>query len=108
MKSKMKTKEQTLYLTLKKKRFDIIASEIQDEEYRDIKKRWAKRFLKKSGYANIKEFYSVKFRNGYAKKAPVIEFKVKSITIGQGKVEWGAPSNKDVFIIKLGERIYEN
>ena len=28
----------------------------------------------------------------------------KSITIGKGNPEWGAP-NEDVFIIKLGKRI---
>ena len=46
----------------------------------------------------------VRFRYGYTKRTML--FELKSITIGKGKEEWGAP-NKDVFIIKLGERIYE-
>lgn len=124
----MGTKEQTLHLTLKKKWFDMIDSGIKDEEYREVKAHWIKRILDKfswdineypikinaskkvfnKGSYTIKSFNSVRFRNGYAKNAPVMEFKVKSITIGRGYSPWGAPLNEDVFIIKLGERIYEN
>lgn len=32
-------------------------------------------------------------------------FRVKNIDIGKGKPEWGAPAERDVFIIKLGERL---
>lgn len=46
----------------------------------------------------------VRFRYGYAKRTML--FELKSVTIGKGKEEWGAP-NKDVFILKLGKRIYE-
>ena len=44
----------------------------------------------------------VKFSYGYTKRT--MTFKVKGITIGKGKSEWGAP-REGVFIIKLGARI---
>ena len=31
-------------------------------------------------------------------------FEIESITIGYGRTEWGAPADKEVFIIKLGKR----
>jgi hypothetical protein len=44
----------------------------------------------------------VRFRYGYTKRT--IVFKISEITYGQGKTEWGAPSDA-VFMIKLGEKI---
>jgi hypothetical protein len=32
-------------------------------------------------------------------------FELKGITIGKGNTEWGAPKDKEVFILKLGNRI---
>jgi hypothetical protein len=32
-------------------------------------------------------------------------FELKGITIGMGKPEWGAPEDKKVFILKLGDKI---
>ena len=32
-------------------------------------------------------------------------FKLDNITTGYGNTDWGAPKDKEVFIIKLGDRI---
>lgn len=40
----------------------------------------------------------VRFRYGYTKRT--FTHKIDSITIGRGKPEWGAPIDRDVFIIK--------
>ena len=40
---------------------------------------------------------------GYTKRT--MTFEIESITIGYGRTEWGAPADKEVFIIKLGKRL---
>lgn len=87
----------TLYLTLEKKWFDMIASGEKKEEYREMKTYWDVRLAKyKSGDI-------VEFRNGYAKDAPRIQVELKDITCGEGRVLWGAPKGKGVYIIRLGK-----
>lgn len=44
----------------------------------------------------------IRFRYGYTNRTML--FALKNITIGKGNTEWGAPEDKDVFILKLGER----
>lgn len=90
----------TLHLNLKKKWFDMIASGEKTEEYREIKPYWHNRLL-------FNEFDQVVFSNGYARNAPRITVKFKFLMIGPGKVAWGAPGSKDVYIIKLGRIISE-
>lgn len=97
----------------------MIASGEKKEEYREIKPYWAKR-LCDSYPGNIggdfmaehsvtaylfKKFDAVIFRNGYAKDAPVMCFRVKEIRKRGGYCEWGASPNKQYFVIKLGERL---
>ena len=48
-------------------------------------------------------FDAVVFRYGYTKKYMV--WSIDEISIGQGRTEWGAPENKETFIIKLKERL---
>jgi len=84
-----------LHLTLKKKWFDLIKSGEKTEEYREIKDYWTTRL-------KGKEFDIVRFRNGYQKNAPQMEFAIKDIWIGYGRVTWGAPRNHKVYIINLG------
>jgi hypothetical protein len=48
-----------------------------------------------------KGYYIVRFRNGYRKDSPVIEKRLKRITIGQGDISRGAPANTQVFILEL-------
>lgn len=102
----------TLHLPLKKQWYEMIESGIKTEEYREIKPYWTRRFIGMNqplfsfryGYqqANVKGYTHVKFSYGYTKCT--MTFEIKEITIGKGKLEWGAPKG-EVFIIKLGERI---
>lgn len=45
----------------------------------------------------------VRFRYGYTKRTML--FELKGITIGKGNTEWGAPEDKEVFILKLGKKV---
>ena len=46
----------------------------------------------------------VMFFHGYAPTRPFMTFAIKSITIGEGKPEWGAEPGKEYFIIKFAIR----
>lgn len=46
----------------------------------------------------VRGYTHVRFRYGYTKRT--FTHKIDSITIGYGKPEWGAPTDKEVFIIK--------
>jgi hypothetical protein len=85
-----------LHLTVTKKWFDILFSGEKKEEYRGIKPYWETR-LQNGRYA------AVTFRNGYSGDSPVVTRELLSIERGVGRVEWGAPKGREVFIIKLGE-----
>lgn len=86
---------QILHLTLKKKWFDMIASGEKKEEYREIKPYWNKRLNK--------TYTHILFRNGYAKDAPRILVELRFIVTSLGIVEWGAPEDQQVYILKLGD-----
>jgi hypothetical protein len=102
-----------LDLPLKKEWYDMIDSGIKQEEYREIKPYWCKRFLNldttlfsyRNNYesCNVKRYTHVRFRYGYTKRTML--FKLNDICIGYGNPEWGAPKDKEVFILKLGNRI---
>ena len=104
-----------LDLPLKKEWYDMIDSGIKKEEYREIKPYWCKRFLRfdtamfsyRNNYesCNVNQYTHVRFRYGYTKRTML--FKLNDITIGYGNPEWGAPKDKEVFILKLGNRIEE-
>ena len=53
-----------------------------------------------------KTYDKVIFRNGYATNAPQFTIKLKSITQGAGKSEWGAEEGKRYFVLSLGEIIF--
>ena len=109
--------EKTLKLVLKKKWYDMIASGEKTEEYREIKQYWGKRltdlpggdylFSYRNGYQSVpfKTFDKVVFYLGYDKDRPSMTFKIKEITIGKGRPEWGAENDKEYYIIKLKERL---
>ena len=63
-----------LYLTLKKKWFDLIASGEKTKEFRDIKPYWTTRFLNK-------EFDEIYFKNGYSKKSPFMRVEWKGMNV---------------------------
>jgi len=48
-----------------------------------------------------KGYHIVRFRNGYRRDSPVIEKRLRKITIGQGDINRGAPGNTQVFILEL-------
>ena len=128
----MMKQNMVLDLPLKKEWYEMIESGIKTEEYREIKPYWMKRllegvlpyFLRKidnscaSFYCEkvdlLKDNYNygsflakpythVRFRYGYTKRTML--FELDKITIGKGKTEWGAPDDKEVFILKLGKRL---
>lgn len=100
-----------LELPLKKEWYNMIESGKKPEEYREIKPYWSKRLLgfdtplfsHRYGYqhANPKDYTHVRFRYGYTKRTML--YKIENITIGLGNPEWGAPRDKQVFIIKFRE-----
>ena len=86
-----------LHLTIKKKWFDMILSGKKLEEYREIKPYWDKRICYRLTH--------VRFKNGYRDDSAAATFRLIGISIGQGRIGWGAPEGTEVFILKLGERI---
>lgn len=84
---------ETLHLTLKKKWFDMIASGVKKEEYREIKTYWLNRLSKHHDV--------ICFRNGYAKDCPKMTVEFEELLSGVGRAEWGAP-DFPVYILKLG------
>jgi len=83
-----------LHLTLKKKWFDMILSGRKPEEYREIKPYWNKRLLK--------SYDAIRFKNGYSKDSPWMIIELQETLIGLGIVEWGAPEDKAVYVLRLG------
>lgn len=118
----------TLHLPLKAQWYEMIDSGVKREEYREIKAYWVQRlcvwsdgrkisksdaeflasnisYLISALYEGRIEFIDctyVKFSFGYTKRTMI--YKIKSIVLGHGNPEWGAP-DKVVFIIKLEKRI---
>lgn len=102
------TEPKILDLPLKAKWYEMQESGEKPEEYREITPYWCKRLLciyiplfsHRNGYSqcNVKGYTHVRFRYGYTKRT--FTHKIDSITIGYGKPEWGAPTDKKVFIIK--------
>lgn len=105
----------TLHLILKGKWYDLIASGEKTEEYREAKPYWIKRIFDDSsakllGVASIPLLFSLRakyervcFHRGYTSQT--MTFKIKDVSAGIGKAAWGAPADKTVIIIKLGNRI---
>ncbi len=100
------TIKKVLYLTLKKKWFDMILSGEKKEEYREHKSYWQSRLVKE-GYWHTqacKDFDAVHFTNGYGKDKPQILIECKGIELSDnGNPEWGYEER--CFIIKLGNII---
>lgn len=122
---------ETLHLPLKAKWYDMIESGEKPEEYREKKPYWIKRIMKclkwcsigviqsdnlverikrcadcvnVSNFTKISGGYTrVQFSYGYTKRR--MTWEIKGISISYGNPEWGAPKDKEVFIIKLGRRI---
>ncbi len=110
----------------------MIASGEKKEEYREIKDYWTKRFIDMEmveyeqeihnsicrllgvtptqiPYKEGLEYYpkehydAVRFHRGQGGKQTML-IECKGISVGHGKTEWGCTTDKEVFIIKLGNR----
>lgn len=97
-----------LHLTLKKKWFDMIASGIKKEEYREDKMYWKNRLVKE-GYwhsQTCKDFDIVRFKNGYSKDARTLDIEclgIRSAEVFEMNKAWYDEYDKGkVFIITLG------
>ena len=120
-----------LDLSLKHCWYDMIASGEKTEEYRDLRPYYANRLLYGCSLG-VKEYWETIFANAQTKEwfkpemllrdygsrfydavrfhrgqgSPVtMLFEYNGLGIGKGRPEWGAPEDKEVFIIKLGKRL---
>ena len=105
----------TLHLVLIGKWYDMIESGEKTEEYRETKQYWVKRIFEGSTakqpeltsiprqISKQAKYKRVCFHRGYTNRKMI--FVIKEISIGIGKAPWGAPIDKEVIIIKLGNRI---
>lgn len=121
-----------LHLSLKAKWYRMIESGEKPEEYREIKHYWAFRLYEcfdkkqrkickemakthpdgitcnKCSLAKRIPYERVTFSLGYPKADDALRhmtFEYRGLSCGKGRPEFGAPVDRAVFIIKLGERI---
>lgn len=102
-----------LTLPIKKKWFDMILSGGKKEEYREIKAYYKGRFfnlfdiIDQCGEKLINPFEEnpereILFRNGYDKDSPSFVAKC-TLSIGDGKEEWGAEPGKQYFVLTINK-----
>jgi len=110
------TQQKVLFLTLKKKWFDMILEGVKKEEYREIKEYWIKRLVReqyqhhfwdmidgKTAIPNdlYKDYTHITFKNGYSVFAPEFTIEMKGVKVGLGVDDWGAGYGR-TFILTLG------
>lgn len=86
----------TLTLTIEKRWFDLIKSGFKKEEYRENIGYWEKRLVGK-------DYTHVKFINGRSNRCPWFIKPLCFIKLGYGNPAWGAPTDRQVFILRLGK-----
>lgn len=102
-----------LILPIKKKWFDMILLGKKKEEYREIKPYYKGRFfglfdiIDECNGELINPFEEnpereIMFRNGYSKNSPSFIAKC-TLSIGNGKTEWGSEPGKQYFILTINE-----
>ena len=91
--------------------YDEIAAGRKTEEYREYNQYYYNRLCygvlqKLDGTFEdcFKPYHAVRFHRGQGSRTTML-VKCEGISIGYGKPEWGAPTDKKVFIIKLGKQI---
>ena len=118
----MVVRTDTLDLVLKHKWFDMIASGEKNEEYRDITPHWTQRIAGRCSSCQEKgtvkwclrecdglkydqrmfcKYKRVRFHRGYT--STTITRTLTGLEIGFGDVTKGAPANRRVYILKLGQ-----
>ena len=103
-----------LTLPIKKKWYDMILSGDKKEEYREIKPYYTSRFRNNFAmypYSVIPCGYDwdrkpIRFRNGYSKDSPSF-VATCTLTIGEGKPEWGAKQGEQYYILEIRNVIKE-
>lgn len=102
--------EKVLILPIKKKWLTMILSGEKREEYREIKPYWTVRIVRWLGFSAsetesvlelLRKQETLKARrvilqNGYGREAPKVEIAC-TLSVGTGKVEWGAEPGKDYY-----------
>jgi hypothetical protein len=87
--------------------FDMIRTGEKKEEYRELSAfngvRLAENWNNSSYSRVFKPFKVLHLTNGYGHDKPQLWAHIESISIGRGNPEWGAPTDRDVFIIRLGD-----
>ncbi len=102
-----------LTLPIKKKWFDMILSGEKKEEYREAKQYYKGRFLNLFDIVDegdgqlINPFEEnpereIMFRNGYGKNSPSFVARC-TLSIGEGREEWGAEPGKKYFVLTVKE-----
>jgi len=97
-----------LILPIKKKWFDMILSGEKKEEYRDIKPYYETRFRNawKGSLIGGNANREIMFRNGYSRKSPSF-IAICTLSVGVGKVEWGAERDRKYFVLTIHEIVKE-
>ena len=90
----------------------MIRSGKKTEEYREVKEYWITRLCNShleewEGRYDFRPITHIKFTNGYSLTSPSFTIECKGIRIGRGNPEWGAPTDRDVFILSL-DKIVEH
>lgn len=85
----------TLHLVLNAKWYDMIDRGEKKEEYRENTSYWMKRIGKLHD--------AVCFHKGYTNTT--MTFAIEGKSYGYGNPEWGAPEDRKVLKIQLGERL---
>ena len=93
--------ENTLHLNLHRRWFDMILKGVKKEEYREISAYWVKRLASKN-------FSTITFSNGYAKNRRQFVIEWCCLQTSMGLLEWGAPADKQVYILRLGKILWKN
>src|SRR6266536_4142322 len=107
-----------LHLSLKREPFEMIASGVKLEEYREVKPYWIKRLTIKNCHQlgqleliaaltkkeSFDKYDVIRFRNGYAKKDPEIDVVCNGIHYGYPNMDWiGFLTQNWHFCIELGK-----
>lgn len=117
-----------LDLSLKYHWYDEIEAGRKPEEYRDTTDYYINRLMYRKDIErerNFREFAGMKqltlqeLVRWFAKQYDAVRFhrgqggrrtmlwEIKGLAVGRGNIEWGAPTDREVFIIKLGKQINE-
>lgn len=95
-----------LHLPLLAKWYEMIESGEKKEEYREDTPYWRARLFWNTPRGLLpKQYRASVFRYGYTKRS--MKYEYKGVRFGYGRPEWGAPTDRKVFIIGIGDKIEE-